>query len=520
MLKFLIGVVLGVLVFYNLQAGPDEDLALKKRGQFLRGHLRVPLDYTNASDPRNASIAVAVYPAGGGKTPKEDILGSLILNPGGPGGSGIQFVQVAAEGLDKKFEGRYNIVGFDPRGTGASWPKLECLDVDVWSRTLAVHGLPGFQSDEVHPHEVGARLALNRLLADTCANSADSALQRFMGTVATARDLQLLHRALGDEKLHYWGFSYGSVLGSTYADLFPDDVGRLAIDGILDARAYYAGALASSLQSIEDELDGFFVECAKSGNACALSALSTNSPALKAAVMDWGHELKQRPVPVARAGEEPYLYTYFSFISQLFGAMYAPSSWPELASNLYAAIAHGDFAGLPAAAGFSPIEQRFTQIYCGDVLANPSVDPSPEEYVQYTEPLAAMSPHFASFFAKDDLLCRAWSLRAPERYEGSFTANTSFPLLIIGNDYDPVTPLASAETMAALFETPVVRRAGYGHCSSSQPSKCVDDIIVNYFLHGEMPGNMYCPVDTPVFGGLVDPTSFSAIIDPAFAALD
>lgn len=500
---------------------------------YVCGQLVAPLDYANLSDPRNASIAVAVFPAGGGTTPQSEILGSILLNPGGPGGSGLDFIarrspvrnnRTLGEALDTQLKGKYNIVSFDPRGVGHTWPKVSCFADDLenlyYSSFTVANGLPGHNGARTMKHEIGTTIAREQLLSNMCQKSEDSELLKYVGTALVVQDMQLIHRALGDDKLHYWGFSYGTVLGSTYADMFPEDVGRVIIDGVVDVPNYYQGKWSDNFKDIEAEFDGFFSECVKSGpEACKLAELAESGPALKDLVLDWGTRLKHHPIPLADANP-PQIYSYFMFISGLFQSMYAPVTWPTIADGLYEAIKNGNLSSMASGPG-QVRGVEIMQIACGDNLADFTENLwGVKDYERHISELRADSPHFAEFFGQIGLMCDGiWPVRASERHNGNFTSQTNFPLLVLGNDYDPVTPGRYAKKMAGLFPNAVhVQREGYGHCSSSQPSKCIDDIVAAYFLDGELPApETVCEVDKPVFGVSTESsrTSFSSLLDEA-----
>src|SRR5215210_2417693 len=188
-----------------------------------------PLDY---DDPGGAQVGISVIrlPAG---DPGQRI-GSLMLNPGGPGGSGVEVVRGLGKFLPLELRARYDIVGFDPRGVNLSTP-LRCFD--TFDEALAV--LPPFPYPDL-PHEEQVLRVADDQLAAACAQHGGAILDH-MSTADVARDMDLLRGALGDEKLNYLGFSYGSVLGQNYANLFPSRVGALVIDGVLDPIAWTTG---------------------------------------------------------------------------------------------------------------------------------------------------------------------------------------------------------------------------------------------------------------------------------------
>ncbi|GAC76980.1 hypothetical protein PANT_22d00283 [Moesziomyces antarcticus T-34] len=488
------------------------------------GRMKAPLDWTNTDDDsRNASIAVIFYPAGAGATPKDQVLGSLLTNPGGPGGSGFEFLarknaaknnELLAANFDTVMQGRYNLVSFDPRGVGRTFPRMDC-----WNNTEKsfVHRIESGSFGALYSHpgaldsEVGSEIASTQLLSELC--SADPFVSehgKYVGTTAVARDMQLLHRFFGDEKINYWGFSYGTVLGSTFADMFPDDVNRLIIDGVVDVPNYYQGLWSTNLKDTDGGWDGFFKECVKAGpKACALASQASSAKKLQHKFDELLEHLKYHPMPVVTA-EVPQLLTFSMVLETVFTSLYKPAGWPKLADMLND-VMNGNGTAFVNAYGDTtyhiPIvpesEEANAAIACGDGLHDPRDKPWGIEHAKkHIRVLEEDSPLFGQFFADQGIKCLgSWKIRSNERHHGHFDSNTSFPILTLGNDFDPVTPGRFADMMAHRFGSAVsVRRAGYGHCSMSQPSKCMDKIIGAYFVNGTVPHKgTKCGVDSSPF---------------------
>lgn len=488
------------------------------------GRMKAPLDWTNAdTDNRNASLAVIFYPAGAGKTPKHQVLGSLLTNPGGPGGSGFEFLarknaakdnELLAANFDTILDGKYNIVSFDPRGVGRTFPRMDCWNNTEKSFVNRIE-MGSFGALHSHPgaldSEIGAQLASTKLLTELC--SADpfvSEHAQYVGTTAVARDMQLLHRFFGDQRINYWGFSYGTVLGSTYADMFPQDVNRLIIDGVVDVHDYMQGLWSDNLRDTEGGFDRFFDECIKAGpKACPLASEASDAKQLQKKFLHLLEKLKYHPMPVVEA-DVPQLLTFSKVLETFFMALYKPAGWPKLADMLND-VMNGNGTAFVNAYGDSTYhvpsipesEEANTAIACGDGLHEPIDKPwSVEEAKQHIRILEQDSPLFGALWAAEGIKCiGSWKIRSNERHRGHFDSNTSFPLLALGNDYDPVTPGRFADMMAKGFGSAVsVRRAGYGHCSSSQPSKCINKVIRDYLVDGTVPHKgIKCDVDDSPF---------------------
>lgn len=471
------------------------------------GTLYTPLDYTNSTDPRLAEIAIVRYKAGAGKTNREDVLGSLIMNPGGPGESGHVQIMERSSKTDEVLEGKYDLVSFDTRGVGYTWPKVQCFDnatqYQFHKNVVSAYGYPGQHGPDVQEHELGYIIATHQLLADKCKTHPDSELFEYMSTMFIIRDMKLLHEALGDEKLNYWGFSYGTVIGATYAATFPDDINRLVLDGLVHMYDYYNGRLDAMIDP-EPVFEQFFIECARVGSEkCKLALLNSDGTKLQKTVVNWLEHLKTNPVPVVEA-QPPRILTYGDIMATFDGATFNPSVWSDLAENLYEAIEHKNYTGLLSDIDLNPStnveSEAYPAIACSDINTDaPNSTWSIPEFAEVFKPGYKRSPGLSIFMSELTLMCgSSWPFRGAERFTGSFKTNTSFPILLVGNDYDPVTPGKHADTTSEDFEGSVsVRRGGFGHCSYSQPSKCFDKILFNYFINGELPAKgTHCEVDS------------------------
>ncbi len=243
--------------------------------------------------------------------------------------------------------------------------------------------------------------------------------------------------------------------------------------------------------------------------ACSLASQSSDAKQLQKKVLDLLDALKYRPMPVIQA-EVPQLLTFSMVLETFFTALYKPAGWPKLADMLNDVI-NGNGTAFVNAYGDSTYhvpsipesEEANAAIACGDALREPSEKSwTIEGAKKHIGVLEKDSPLFGQFFADQGLKCLgSWKIRSNERHRGHFDSNSSYPLLTLGNDFDPVTPGRFADKMADSFGSAVsVRRAGYGHCSMSQPSKCINKIIGDYFVNGTVPEKgIKCDVDESPF---------------------
>lgn len=490
--------------------------------------MAAPLDYTNSSDTRRASIALVKYPAGGGKTPRSKVLGSVFMNPGGPGGSGIDFVTrnssnyagSSAVFFDALFESRYDVMSFDPRGVQRTWPRADCFNDSLESYGDATFMQGGgllHSSSSAAPRAI----AHNNLLAGLCLLKQGDVLP-YVSTAAVVKDLNLMRQAVGDEKLNYNGYSYGTVLGSYFADIFPQYVGHFWLDGVADVFNYQQGLWSNNLVDFEDVLRGYFSTCVDAGpDHCALAAtiprdvLSGDKQAAKNYLAknfnDQLEALRTDPVPVPDS-EFPGLSTYINFKNAYFQAMYAPSKWPALA-NATAVAQSGKWAPFVNEYGLErftrPIKGTFASpegeeaIACADATDR-GKEWKLHDYLQHEKDLEVDSPFGAEIWIDIGAMCQgAWKIQAKDVWRGSFNSTPATPILFGSNKYDPVTPLRAARKVRDSFAGPnkLFQVEGYGHCTIASPSRCAQKIVADYFVRDKLPDakETVCQVEAAPF---------------------
>jgi len=454
----------------------------------------VPLDYDSPRGP-TTEIALARLPA----ADSAHRIGSVFVNPGGPGGSGVELVlEGFGQELHDNLGGRFDVVGFDPRGIGASDP-IHCFESeDDLVAFLNATPLFPYRAGQYRPfYDHWASLA------DECL-SRDGRIARHMSTADVVRDLDLLRRAVGDRKLTYLGFSYGSYLGNTYANLFPGNVRALVIDGVLDPRLWSSGwQIKSDRVATQEEFDEFLRLCREAGPACAFSD---------------GRRTAKRWEALARAVEdEPidlgdgFLYTYDFLIGDAAGAMYSPESWggPEgfgAFLDLLADIALGDQS---VQAQARAVRQSFVQqleadydngfdAYFGNQCADTQY---PGTFVEFRliDVYARVGSRFGPYWWWFNNGCADWPV-APDRYTGPWTARTSAPVLVVGNFFDGVTDYRGAQASAKLLRNArLLSYAGWGHTAYGR-SECTTEHIDRYLVDGTLPPKgTVCPANPNPF---------------------
>jgi pimeloyl-ACP methyl ester carboxylesterase len=459
----------------------------------------VPLDYDRPAG-RTTQVALARLPA----SDPANRIGSVFVNPGGPGGSGVGLVLFGfGEFLGTELQGRFDIVGFDPRGVGASDP-LHCFDsADALGEFFA--GLPVFpyRRDQYRPF-----FDTYKALGPECLDDRQ-AVAKHMNTADVARDLDLLRQAVGDRKLTYLGFSYGSYLGNTYANLFPRKVRALVIDGVLNPRLWSSGwQIRSDRVATQEEFDEFLRLCDEAGDQCAFSAPEGSAARWEALA----RTLRREPLVLP----DGTLYSYDFLVGDAAGAMYAPEVWggPEGAAALFDFLADA-VVGDPSAASqavkvrrsliaqlTAPSEEadydNGLDAYFGNQCADTEY-PSSFFAFRLIDLYAAAGSRFGPYWWWFNNGCAGWPVNR-DRYIGPWTARTSAPVLVVGNFFDGVTDHAGAVASDRLLRNSrLLSYAGWGHTAYGR-SECATEHINAYLLDGSLPPvGTVCPANPNPF---------------------
>ncbi|MDQ3104273.1 MAG: alpha/beta hydrolase [Actinomycetota bacterium] len=479
----------------------------------------MPLDY---DDPTAGVVRLALIksPASGARPAK----GSIFLNPGGPGGSGVDFVRGTRDFLfTEQVRRRFDLVGFDPRGIARSRP-VECFDtVQEALAVLTPFPFPFTDSEERR------WVRSDREYAAACAENAGPIIDH-MSTANVARDMDLLRRAVGDERMTFAGYSYGSMIGSTYAAMFPDKVRAVVIDGILDPVAWSTGrgdqaetlpvsARLRSEQGSFETLQQFLTLCDEAGDRCAFSG---GDPRRR-------YQLIARQLiddPVRLPGQGRITYNVFVIIS--LGAMYDPSVWPDFARFLNAVrqqsrpdqvaqrladvreriddlpvpggVPSERFPGIRPIRGWdtSQVIEGFAGVICSD-SNNPD---SPDDWARAAAAADRRYPYFGRPWVWFSSICAWWPGVDEDRFIGPYSAETTNAVLVVGTRFDPATPYQNAvSTAGVLGRARLLTLDGWGHTSLFS-SRCIDDYTAEYLLHRRLPPRgASCRPDRVPFAG-------------------
>lgn len=438
--------------------------------------LKAPLDYAK---PATGVVRLAV--ARKKATGPGARIGSLLVNPGGPGGSAVDFLTGYA-GLDypKRVRARYDMVAMDPRGVARSAP-VTCLDgagMDRWTSTDVT-------PDD--PAETDALIRSFRAFAQGCEQRSPRVLGH-VSTVDSARDMDLLRSALGDRELHYVGASYGTFLGATYAGLFPGRAGRLVLDGAMDPALDAYRMNLDQTAGFETAFQSFARDCvARAGCPLGRSGTGEAGRRLKAFFARVDHA----PVPTSdgdRVLGEPQATT------GVIAAMYSQAAWPALREALKSAMNEGDGTTLLSMSDayyerdgkgtYSNLMAANTAVNCLDL---PPAFTGPAAVRKALPAFEKASPVFGEGMAWTALNCAYWPLPATGTAH-RITAKGAAPIVVVGTTRDPATPYGWARSLAAqLSSGTLLTYEGDGHTAYGRGSTCVDTAINTYLLTGTPP---------------------------------
>lgn len=438
------------------------------------GTVTVPVDY---EDPAGETIEIALIADDEGADDRPH----LLTNPGGPGQAGVDLIASGLSSLaSAELRDEYRIVGFDPRGVHRS-EGIVCLsdeEFDQEQQRAAADSDEALDSDE----EFAAAQQRNEEVAEKCSHRTGDLLEH-VDTVSVAKDLDLMRAALGEESLHFVGFSYGTKMGLTYAERFPENVGRFVLDGVLDVSLSSEELTLAQARGFEDALEGFSQWCASTD-----CPASDDEEEIVTMVQDLFADVQENP----RTAADGRTITVSTLITGFITPMYSPEGWPLLGSALSAATERDDFSdfqhfadiqsGRNADGSYEWISTyAHNTIMCLDY---PTVS-SQEEMDEQSETLINDSPTFGPYFGYDALFCEALEHEASgEPWEPS----PDLPgMLLIGTSGDPATPVSWAENVHEMLpDSALLVDDGEGHGAYRPDNTCVAELADEFLLTGEL----------------------------------
>ncbi|GGP52650.1 peptidase [Streptomyces melanogenes] len=443
-------------------------------GEWKCATMRVPLDYDK---PDAGSVELALIRAEA--RDKDKRIGSLIFNFGGPGGSGVTTLPAAAGDYDK-LRSRYDLVSFDPRGVGASAP-VQCESDSQLDRYFAQDFTPDDAAEE-------KSLTDNmKSFAATCQSNSGRVLPH-VGTTSAARDMDLMRQVLGDDKLYYFGISYGTELGGVYAHLFPQNVGRAVFDAVVDPTSTSEQGALGQAKGFQLALDNFAQDCVDRGDRCKLAG--ANVKEVEAVIVKLLTGLDKQPIP----GSGTRMLTQTEATNGIAQALYSKEYWQLLEEGVDEAeggngallLALSDAMNGRAKDGtYSNIQAANTAINCADFKDRYSLDQTKAKLPEFRKASAV----FGDFLGWGMLGCTAWPV--PGQWSTpDVSAPGAAPIVVVGNTGDPATPYEGAKHMAEKLGPGVgveLTYKGQGHGAYNSGSKCVQDAVNTYLLDGKAP---------------------------------
>lgn len=446
-------------------------LSWRPCGQNECSRLTVPLDYAQP-DGKTITLAVLRAPA----TRRAQRVGQLVVNPGGPGGSGVQYAASGATTFGEQLTQYFDIVGFDPRGVGASTP-LECAGTKQTDEFLSA------DPDPDNAAEVAQLDRLTHEFGQGClARSGD--LTKHMSTVEAAKDIDVLRAALGERQLDYFGASYGTFLGATYADLFPTHLRRMVLDGAIDPALSNEELSLGQAHGFETALRAYLADCVGQGHCVLGDSVDAGAQRIKTLLK----QIDAKPLPTTSGRQLTEGLATFGIILPL----YLKDYWPLLTGALTQALkGNGDqlltLSDQYTSRGGNGYTDNSTEaLYAVNCLDHADSIPSGQVPAHFPD-FEKASPTFGRLFAYSLSTCASWPVQSGNRTK-ALTAAGAPPIVVVGTTRDPATPYAQAVALSKELQSGVlVSRDGDGHTGFRQGNQCVDDAIEKYLVAGTVP---------------------------------
>jgi len=433
-----------------------------------------PLDWDNPGVGEDVSLAVSRHSATG------QALGSLFVNPGGPGASGYEFVLDSVDfAVSEVLRESFDVIGWDPRGVNFSSP-VSCAATDA---ELDYFFFGELEAQPDTPEWDAELLAESIRFAQECqANTGE--LLEFVDTLSTVRDLDLLRHLVGDEQLNYLGYSYGTLIGALYIDTFPEKVGRMVLDGPVDPGASQFDLVVNQHRGFEEALEAYLVECDLT-NSCPFAG--SLEQRLRG-VSDLYDELEQTPLRHAdgRLIDDGMLRT------AMVTTLYAQSSWPFL-TRMFEELQEGvtdtaiflvDFYYDREGGVYQNNSmEAFIAINCLDY----PVESDPAVLEAQADQLREAAPYTARPSGDGDLVCMNWPY-PPKLNKGPVRGEGANPVVILGTTGDPATPYNWSVSLNEQLENSVLLTlVGEGHLAYDERVTCINDPVDTYFVTGDLP---------------------------------
>lgn len=438
--------------------------------------LEVPADWSNPLGSR-FKIAVVYRMADSSKP-----IGSLLFNPGGPGTSGVSWVRDSGEQIGTSaLRNNFNIVGFDPRGVGESEPKVECLSAKQKDALLY-----GASSAEVgSEQEVAETRAKLKQFVDACVKNTGPSLQ-FIDTISTAKDMDIIRAVFGESKVNYLGYSYGTYLGAAYAQLFPERVGHMVLDGAIDPTVDENTQDLYQLKGFDQALKDFLADCLDNQDCPFTGSLLAAQEKVKKLMLS----IEQKPLNT-HSGRK---LTVWGALTGIVMPLYSQDWWPSLAQGFDEAL-KGDGTTLLSLAdtyndrnedgtyASNTIESNIA-ISCLDSRSSSEAS----SMAAANKEMLAASSMLGRYWQFGGLSCEQWPYPVAQK-PSTFKAVGAEKILVIGTTGDPATPYWQAVSLAndVLANAQLITFNGEGHTAYGLESSCVNNVVDDYFIKNVVP---------------------------------
>ncbi|WP_127842961.1 alpha/beta hydrolase [Actinomyces wuliandei] len=435
----------------------------------------VPLDY-DAPEGRTIDIAMKRRAA------DRESAGVLLVNPGGPGGSGVTFVERVTERFSQDVTDSYDVVGFDPRGVGQS-TAVDCwTDAELDERRSGADG----QEEDASPQQAAAAAQEDEA---TCQEATEvPGLLDHISTVSAARDLDVLRAVNGQDVLTYLGYSYGTYLGATYADLFPGNVGRMVLDGGLDPALSLDEVTQGQAEGFERALRVYVEDC-QSGPSCPLTGDVGSGVEQVRQLLD---STAGSPIPT---GDPSRPLTRPLARSAVLGALYSTDLWPVLTAGLSQAMGDNPDGSRLLAVADALAERDSQGAYRGNSAEainavncqDYPVEGDEAAWEEQAQAVRQASPTFGEELVYGHAYCQGWD-HFSSRENSEVAASGAAPILVVGTTGDPATPYEWSVSLADQLESgQLLTWEGEGHTAYGRAGDCVDDAVDAYLLRGDVP---------------------------------
>ncbi|MBV9515731.1 MAG: alpha/beta hydrolase [Mycobacteriaceae bacterium] len=437
------------------------------------GKLGVPVDYSKP-DGDTASIAVIKFPATGAK------IGSLIINPGGPGESGVNAAASMSQNLPATLRERFDLVGFDPRGVGLSKPEVWCNSDADNDRQRADPQVDYSPAGVAHIEQ------MTKEMVQRCIDKMGKEFLANVGTANVVKDLDMLRSALGDAKLTYLGYSYGTRIGSSYAEAYPQNVRAMVLDGAIDPNADPFEADIRQAEAFQKAFDDYAADCAKSPD-CPLGT----DPAK---AVDVYHSLVNPLVDKPAPTTDPRGLSYPDAIVGTILPLYSPTLWPNLTAALKELqngrgdkmLALADqYMERDADGHYTNSTDVRSAVNCVDRPPITDRARAAEQDRQMRQVAPFMS--YGEFTGYAPLgTCAFWPV-PPTSQPHQISVHDLPPVLVISTTHDPATPYQAGVQLADQLHGALLTFDGTQHTVALEGKSCVDDIVIQYLVNLTVP---------------------------------